>query len=288
MARQLACAPQSQRPEARLVVGGAGQLPALLAANVEASGGTILLSAPVQMLERGARGVLARAGRFSVSAKRAVVAMPPHLAGRVAYSPPLPASRDQLTQRVFMPAIIKALAVYETPFWRQNSSSSSPKFSPKFGNGTAGAPPPSTPPPLSLVLAPGAPGIQLAYDISPPGAGGPGVLATFFSQNAPAYLGLAPAARRAAVLASFASWFGAAAAAPLEFVEKDWPAGEGFARQPLPSRRRPRSNFPRENRPTKTAHPQPTPTQTDPQTRTRAAPTRESSRRARGHPSARH
>jgi monoamine oxidase len=90
-----------------------------------------------------------------------------------------------------------------------------------FGNGAAGAPPP-----LSRVLAPGAPAVQPAYDASPPGAGGPGVLATFFSQNAPAYLGFAPAARRAAVLASFASWFGAAAAAPLEYVEKDWPAGE--------------------------------------------------------------
>jgi monoamine oxidase len=68
--------------------------------------------------------------------------------------------------------------------------------------------------------------VQLAYDVSPPG---PGLLATFFSQNAPAYLGLAPAARRAAVLASSASWFGAAAAAPLEFVKIDWPAGEGSA-----------------------------------------------------------
>ncbi len=268
VARQLACAPQSQRPEARLVRGGAGQLPALLAADVEAAGGTVVLSAPVRAIEHGARGVLARAGRFSVSAKRAVVAMPPHLAGRIAYAPPLPAGRDQLTQRVFMPAIIKALAVYETPFWRANST---------LGHGAAGAPAPS---PLSLVLAPGAPGLQLAYDVSPPGPGGPGVLATFFSQNAPAYLGLAPAARRAAVLASFASWFGAAAAAPLEFVEKDWPAGEGSAPATAAEPATSLVKLP------KTTNQNRSPA-TNPQTRTRAAPTRESSRQARGRPSAR-
>ena len=53
-----------------------------------------------------------------VRAQRAVVAVPPALAGRIAYDPPLPGYRDQLTQRVPMGAVIKCLAVYEEPFWR--------------------------------------------------------------------------------------------------------------------------------------------------------------------------
>lgn len=36
------------------------------------------------------------------TARAAIVAMPPHLAGRIAYDPPMPAARDQLTQRMPM------------------------------------------------------------------------------------------------------------------------------------------------------------------------------------------
>ncbi len=60
-----------------------------------------------------------------VRARRAVVAVPPTLAGRIAYDPPLPGYRDQLTQRVPMGAVIKCLAVYTEPFWRGDGLSGS-------------------------------------------------------------------------------------------------------------------------------------------------------------------
>ena len=40
------------------------------------------------------------------------------LAGRIAYDPPMPALRDQLTQRMPAGSVIKFNIEYETPFWR--------------------------------------------------------------------------------------------------------------------------------------------------------------------------
>ena len=55
---------------------------------------------------------------LTVRARRAIVAIPPTLAGRVAYDPPLPGFRDQLTQRMPQGTVIKCMAVYDEPFWR--------------------------------------------------------------------------------------------------------------------------------------------------------------------------
>ena len=52
------------------------------------------------------------------SAEHVVIAMAPPMAARIEYDPPVPAARDQLTQRMPMGAIGKAIAIYETPFWR--------------------------------------------------------------------------------------------------------------------------------------------------------------------------
>lgn len=60
-------------------------------------------------------------GNYPVSAKQVVVAMSPPLASRIEYYPLLPASRDQLTQRMPMGSIGKAIAIYETPFWRSQN-----------------------------------------------------------------------------------------------------------------------------------------------------------------------
>ena len=49
----------------------------------------------------------------------AIVAVPPLLAGRIHYTGGLPAKRDQLTARMPMGSIIKYVAAYERPFWRE-------------------------------------------------------------------------------------------------------------------------------------------------------------------------
>lgn len=58
-----------------------------------------------------------------VRARHVVVAVPPTLAGRIRYLPPLPASRDGLTQQIPAGALIKFQVGYETPFWREDGLS---------------------------------------------------------------------------------------------------------------------------------------------------------------------
>ncbi len=56
--------------------------------------------------------------KHAVLGKYAVVAMPPHLSGRITYDPPLPARRAQLTQRFPMGTTVKCLGFFKTPVRR--------------------------------------------------------------------------------------------------------------------------------------------------------------------------
>ena len=65
------------------------------------------LEAPVRRIEHGADGVTVVADGLTVRAQRVIVALAPTLAGRIAYDPPLPGHRDQLTQRTPMGVVAK-------------------------------------------------------------------------------------------------------------------------------------------------------------------------------------
>jgi monoamine oxidase len=54
----------------------------------------------------------------TATAARVIVAIPPTLAGRIDYDPPLPPLRDQLTQHMPQGTLMKFEAIYPTPFWR--------------------------------------------------------------------------------------------------------------------------------------------------------------------------
>jgi monoamine oxidase len=126
------------------------------------------------------------------------VAVPPTLAARIAYDPPLPALRDQLTQRLPMGSVIKVELVYRTPFWRKAGLS---------GHATSDSGPVGT-----------------TFDNSPPD-GTPGVLLGFIEADKARRLGTQTlAARRRAVLAEVAELFGAAAARPERYLEHNWAA----------------------------------------------------------------
>ncbi|KAL9087688.1 MAG: hypothetical protein Q9159_003500 [Coniocarpon cinnabarinum] len=101
------------------IVGGTGLLASGLADRIGSD--NIVLNAPVRSIASGPAGgyiVTSPEASYSVEATDVIVAMSPPLAARIFYDPPLPASRDQLTQRMFMGALGKAIAVYDTPFWR--------------------------------------------------------------------------------------------------------------------------------------------------------------------------
>jgi monoamine oxidase len=132
-----------------------------------------------------------------------VVAVPPTLAGRFEYDPPLPARRDQLTQRIPAGSVIKCHVVYDEPFWR--------------GDGLTG----------QAVTDRGP--VKITFDNSPP-SGRPGVLLAFLEGDHARELGAWPAGdRRAVVVEALTRLFGRRAARPEETVELDWSA-ERFTR----------------------------------------------------------
>ena len=175
-------------------VGGSQRLPMLMAEELGRE--NVLLGAPVRVIRRGEHGVTVEADGATVRARRAVVAVAPTLAGRIAYDPPLPGFRDQLTQRMPLGTVAKCMAIYDEPFWRAENLS---------GQGTSDAGP-----------------VKLTFDNSPPG-GPPGVLLGFLEGRQARELGRVPAnERRAAVLDSFARLFGPRAARPDAYVERLW------------------------------------------------------------------
>lgn len=184
---------------------GGSQLLALRLA--DRLGARVRRSAPVRRIVHGAGGVEVEAGGLRVRARRAIVAIPPPLAGRIAWEPALPPIRDGLTQRMAMGAVIKCHAVYDEPFWRAQGLS---------GHATS-------------LVGPA----RLFYDNSPPG-GRPGVLLAFLEGRAARAAAELPAAdRRALVLDRLARLFGERARRPEQFHEHVWAAepwsGGGYA-----------------------------------------------------------
>src|SRR5262249_25751219 len=85
----------------------------------EGLGDRVTRGAPVRRIEQDAGGVTVRTDRGDLRGKYAIVATPPNLAGRIEYTPALPALRDGLTARMAMGATMKCLAAYDKPFWRE-------------------------------------------------------------------------------------------------------------------------------------------------------------------------
>lgn len=179
----------------RRFVGGSQEIALRLAARL---GDVVRLSAPVRRIEQDDNGVTVHADGASVHAQAVVVAVPPTLAGRIEYSPALPAQRDQLTQRMPMGSVIKTMAVYDDPFWRRQGLS---------GQATSDEGP-----------------VQITFDNSPT-SGRPGVLLAFLEGEAARRLGLLTVdERRRQVVADLVRLFGAEAASPNEYLELDWSA----------------------------------------------------------------
>jgi monoamine oxidase len=150
----------------------------------------------VRALHQDANGVTAQTDRGKVRARYTVLALSPSLAGRIEYRPPLPGARDQLTQRMPQGTVIKAMAVYDEPFWR--------------AAGLSGQ--------AASMLGP----VKSTFDNSPP-EGLPGVLLGFVEGHHARQLGQLDAAdRRRAVLECFARCFGSQAAHPVDYVESSW------------------------------------------------------------------
>jgi monoamine oxidase len=184
----------------RRFVGGAQSVANQTAAEL---GERVVLGAPIHTVTQDELGVTVAGDTVSVTAERAIVAIPPPLAGRLRYAPALPGYRDQLTQRMPMGSVFKVHCLYDTPFWREE--------------GLTGQ--------VSSDSGP----VRITFDNSPP-SGTPGVLLGFIEGGEARYWGRRPMEeRRAAVLACFGRYFGERAAAPREYVEHSW-AEEEYTR----------------------------------------------------------
>jgi monoamine oxidase len=174
-------------------VGGSQRLALLLAQQL---GDRLLLGTPVRGIRHDDHGVTVSSDAAVAHGRRAVVALAPALAGRIAYDPPLSGDREQLTQRMPLGTVIKCMAIYDEPFWREEGMS---------GQGLSDAGP-----------------VTLTFDNSPPD-GSPGVLLGFLEGRRARELGRVPAAqRRAAAIDCFARLFGPRARSPSSYVERLW------------------------------------------------------------------
>ena len=162
----------------------------------EALGGRVLLGAPVQVVRHGESGVVVETAGRAVQAGRAILAVPPAIAGRIGYRPTMPGWRNQLTQRVPMGSVIKVHAIYEEPFWRQEGLSG-------FAVSDTG--------PVTVV-----------YDDCP-AEGSPGVLVGFIEGEQARIWGRRDTAdRRAGILSCLVDFFGERAGRPRELLERSW------------------------------------------------------------------
>lgn len=158
--------------------------------------GTVRLSAPVRRIEHAPDRVTVHADGVTARGKRVIVALPPTLTSRIAYDPPLPGHRDQLTQRMPQGSVIKCMAIYDEPFWRADGLS---------GQATSDTGP-----------------AKIVFDNSPPD-GSPGVLLGFLEGERARVIGRLPAEeRRQAILVGLTRLFGPKASKPADFVERSW------------------------------------------------------------------
>ncbi len=174
-------------------VGGAQQISERMAAEL---GDRVRLNTPVLAIEQQSDKVAVRTPTGAVEGARVIVAIPPVLAGRIQYSPTLPAARDQLTARMPMGSVIKYVAVYDRPFWREAG------FSGEAFSDT---------------------GVTVTtFDDSSADGSHPALVSFSDGDVARVWSERTPEDRQKAVIAEFVRFFGPAAANPTVFVEKNW------------------------------------------------------------------
>jgi monoamine oxidase len=160
----------------------------------------VTLGSPVVRVAQSASRVEVTTRRETLSAKLAVVAVPPPLLANVAFEPALPPSRTRIIEGSEMGRTIKVLVLYERAFWRDAGLSGQAVF--------GGSP-------LSVV-----------FDNGSKDGAQPALVGFVVGELARAWSGRRAEERRAAVLASLAQAFGDEALRPTEYVEHDWTTEE--------------------------------------------------------------
>ena len=153
---------------------------------------------PVQTVKQDDHGVVVTTPDHSWRTQQVIIAVPPALTAEMRFLPDLPSARAQLVQRMPMGATIKALALYDSAFWRAAGLSGEAVM---------------TDGPLSVI-----------FDNSSHDDKVPALVGFCVGQNARDLAELAPDVRRARVLAAFSECFGPQANQAIGYEEQDWQA----------------------------------------------------------------
>jgi monoamine oxidase len=176
-----------------MVEGGAGSIARRIA---DALGDSVRLNAPVRSITQRDDHVVVDTEDLTVSARNAVVAVPPALALEIAFDPVLPDDRLTLYRNDVGGPETKTLVVYDEPFWRAEG----------FSGQTS---------------EPGS-ACEVTLDASP-ASGKPGVIGAFtFGPVAESLDGLEPDVRRQAVIDALTHRLGPRAASPVDFIVTAW------------------------------------------------------------------
>jgi monoamine oxidase len=178
-------------------VGGPQQIANKIATGLK---GLVLLNSPVRKITQSGSTATVVTDALTFQGRSVVVALAPALAARISYSPPLPATRDQLTQRFPLSSIGKIIAVYPKPFWRDAGLN---------GQATADS---------GIVRS--------TFDNSPPDGSYGALLGFIDGDQMRAADGLTDADITQKALADLTTYFGSQAAQPTQFILRRWDSEE--------------------------------------------------------------
>lgn len=176
------------------VEGGTGLIPQRLAARIGLD--HIIFNAAVTSVTKKADGYIIVSKAGTVKAKKVVLALSPPLVNKIAFSPALPTSRQQLNKRTKMGAIGKGIAVYETPFWRVDK--------------------------LNAQVISDAGTTRATFDNTPSNPTYGAIMGFILGDEMRAYDSKTEAEVKAAVTADYIKYFGSKAANPTDFIVQRW------------------------------------------------------------------
>lgn len=177
------------------VVGGTMQLCEAVAKEL---GDIVQFNRPVRAVEHSESGVKVICDEASYEAKDVIIAIPPTLTGQIEFTPLLPVKRRQLVQRTPMGSVIKAMARFDKPFWREEG--------------------------LNGQMAADVGPVRVLFDNTPP-HGEWGVLVGFFEgSDGREFSDKSVEERKAAFLECAARAFGPKALEATDYVDQDWSA----------------------------------------------------------------
>ncbi len=173
--------------------GGVQQVPDAMASEL---GDAVVRSCPVEAVTQHDDRVIVHGPGATVTARRAVLALPRALAAGIRFDPVLPADHALLIHQIPAGTELKMVAIYDEPFWR--------------ADGVCGA----------TVATDDA--IEVTLDTTQPGHP-EGVIAGYSAgPRARALAGLGEQERRSAFLTMLTTRLGSKAVAPLEVMEQNW------------------------------------------------------------------